>query len=124
MKRCSANDVTFTTGSAVDASNFLHVAGGVDLPGWYNVSVPSTIFRLNSTATQVGDFTLSPSGVFGLVGRNTSPNYEFYSQSSAGGNADAVSHFAYFTDRTLPARDALEINATPEPGSILPALSQ
>ena len=114
----SANDVTFTTDGSVDAEIFLNIAAGADLLGWYNVSTPSNIHWLNSLAQPVVGGTFSPNGDFGLVGRNTSLNFTLYTQTNAGGDSDVISHFAYFTDQTVNV-DALVLNVTPEPGSVL-----
>ena len=115
----SPNYVTFSTAGPVSSSVMLHMAAGSDVIGWYNVSSPGTVNWLNSAAQLMGDATFTPSGNFGLVGKNVSMNETFYSDVSAGGSTDVVSHFAYFGDLSSPPSEIQVVTVTPEPGSIL-----
>ncbi len=113
----SVNNVTFSSSGDVGASITLKISDDNSLVGWYNLSDPSTVYWLNSVDKPLVTTTFDPAGQFGLVVSNVTSGNTFYSQTSAGGTQDQVSHFAFFADQSgLPQVNAV-ITPTPEPAS-------
>lgn len=105
----SANDVTFSANGTVHLAILLQNTTAKDSIGWYAVSDPSTIYWLNPSGSS-GDFHFNPVGTFGLVvhSEKDGKNFTFFSQS-AYGNADLLSHFAFFDPVPEPAAVSLVI---------------
>lgn len=113
----SANDVTFTSTGDVDASIELKISAGNNVLGWYSVAAPNNIHWLNSAANPLIVNTFDPGGSFGLVAENLTLGTVFYSQTALGGTADAVSHFAFFSDTGSAPQLNSTLADTPEPAS-------
>ena len=101
----SANDVVFSVGGgSVSTTVSLSITAASDFLGWYNTSAPGTVTYFSNTPNTTGTYTFTPTGNFGLVGKNSST--PFYSNTAVAQNtSDDVSHFAFFA------------NPVPEPGT-------
>ena len=105
----SANDVVFSVGSgSVSTTVYLTITAANDFLGWYNTATPGTVNFFSATGNTTGTYNFTPTGNFGLVGRNASSGNSFYSNTSVAQNTtDDVSHFAFFANPV----------STPEPGT-------
>lgn len=106
------------SGGVVDSTVSFKVAGDSNVLGWALVSDPTDIHWVNSSSTETGSFSFTPTGSFFLVANNDggSGGLTFYSDVAAGGTTDSNSfndsHFAFFGNPADPP-------SVPEPGSMV-----
>lgn len=114
----SVDNVWFSVSGTVDASVYFKIAGDSNVLGWALVSDPTDIHWVNSSSTETGSFSFTPTGNFILVANNSggSGGLTFYSDVADGGTTDSNdsgyydSHFAFFGNTSTPV---------PEPGSMV-----